>query len=274
MAKKQKTNKTQVQGQETAIMRWLKRIFSLQTVSVIAAIIAAYYTYKAYVANEPSQVSIVNSSLLKQVNVVNQRNFIYLMSPNYRLLPIALGTPIIMNQTNNSIKDFRLEIDIFHPDLKFDDDEINKDYETIEKDSSIHTLKLRYKHNVLNAQSTIPCPIRSMYLPKDIPFSNDSVFNVFMNYSLTYDGIKGNCNFSVRYTAFFDNEKHLSITKAHMDKFLNECFEEGMFTKYKDNYLITIVDAGRAKQVEPTGQMTKNEFGKFKSDIIDNRNNW
>ena len=59
-----------------------------------------------------------------------------------------------------------------------------------------------------------------------------------------------------------------------MDKFLNECFEEGMFTKYKDNYLITIVDAGIAKQVEPTGQMTKNEFGKFKSDIIDNRNNW
>lgn len=272
MAKKQ--NKKQVKEQESAIVRWLKRIFSIQTVSVIAALVAAYYTYKAYVANEPSQVSILNLSLLKQKDVVNQRNFIYLMSPNYRLLPIVLGTPIIINQTNNSIKNFRLEIDIFHPDLKYDDDKINKDYETIEKDSSLHTLKLRYKHDVLNAQSTIPYPIQSMYLPKDIPFSNDSIFNVFMNYSLTYDGIKDNFDFSVRYTAFFDNEEHLSITKAHMDKFLNDCFEQGMFTDYKDKYLITIVDGGRAKQVEPTGKMTKDEFGRFKSDIINSRSNW
>lgn len=278
MAKKQ--NKKQVQEQETAIMRWLKRIFSIQTVSVIAALVAAYYAYKSYIDNQPSQISLEYNVFHETINADDKQNFINLMAANYRSLAfgsgysdgfIPNGMPNIINKTNKSIKNFKLEVTIRFFHLAFRQEDINKDFEVIENDTTFSTLKLKYKYDVFNAQSAIPIPLKFMHLPESEPFSDDNTYTILFSYNITYDGISEPRDFGISYIVYFDNEEHLSITDKHIDEFLSSCYKQGCFTEYKNNTLVSVVDAARTRVATPSISLTDDSFEKYKERFIKSR---
>ena len=280
MAKKQKTNKKQVQGQETAIMRWLKRLFSLQTVSVIAALVAAYYAYKSYKDNQPSQISIEYNVFHESIKADNIQNYVNLMVPNYKSLAfgsgysdgfIPNGMPNILNKTNKSINNFKLEITIRYFHLNINPEDICKDYVIIENDTSLYLLKLKYKYNIFNAQSAIPIPVKFMNLPGSRPFPDDSIYKIYFVYNITYDGIAENKDFGISYDVYFDQETHLSVTDKHIDDFLTSCYKEGAFTEYKNNTLVSVVDMVDTKVANPSMISTDESFEKYKRRFFDAR---
>lgn len=69
------------------IVGWLKRIFSIQTVAVVAGIIAAIYAYKTYKDNQPAQISVVyfesNGTI---INLDKMQRFVQLLSTNNRMV--------------------------------------------------------------------------------------------------------------------------------------------------------------------------------------------
>lgn len=139
---------------------WLKRITSIQSISFIvavfaafAAIFAAYYTYKAYISNEPSQLSIeypINKE--NNINLGKRTSLITLLKSDGRCLFFGRGVPDgnyptgiprIVNNSNKSLMNFKCEVKIYHWDLDYNEVDIDKDYEVVEDLRGC--LKLRYK---------------------------------------------------------------------------------------------------------------------------------
>ena len=126
------------------IIVWFKRIFSIQTISLIVSIIAAYFTYQAYVDSRPSTISVELPSLNSSRDdfiMTDASNVSHYWSLGfYTIPPVSINDgviggvenillfPIIENKSSKSIQNFQASISISWNDCMSD---IFKDQDVI-----------------------------------------------------------------------------------------------------------------------------------------------
>lgn len=261
---------------------WLKRITSIQSISFIvavfaafAAIFAAYYTYKAYISNEPSQLSIeypINKE--NNINLGKRTSLITLLKSDGRCLFFGRGVPDgnyptgiprIVNNSNKSLMNFKCEVKIYHWDLDYNEVDIDKDYEVVEDLRGC--LKLRYKFDVLNAQWGLPVPLRNAYLSEETIIKEWIKFCLFFEYHISYDGISEPLNYTATIWSYFEEK---DCFKEHIDNFLDVMY--GNLTKPNAGCLVAISGITQKTThgiiVDPTKKMNKAEFQEYKKQVI------
>lgn len=268
---------------KASVIEWLKRIFTLQTLAVVAGIIAALYAYKSYRDNKPTQISMDFYGFCESEKVDEIEWFINLISPDFRGNSLCVffgmdypsagfpsGIPDVRNKTNKSIKDFRLDVKITYTWFEFDEKDISPDFEIVENDTALHELKLRYKYDVLNAKRAIPNPLKCMYLMDTVPWQTEKKdsYALSMTYNISYDGIPEPRWFNVHYYVYYDDVNPLIISDDYLDRFLSGCYKNGEFTRQRHNTLVSVIDHTRSKMAIPHGKLTDDKFEKFKRDFI------
>ena len=255
--------------------KWLERIFSVQTLTVIVGAIAAFFAYKSYKDSQPAKIHFaLITNLNDYIKVDNKTLFVNLIVPNNKLIPwgsgvLPDGTPVIVNESSKSIKNLKLEVDIFYPDCGIC--EISQDYDIVKHDSLVHLIKLGYKYDILNAFSSIQPPIENLYLDDSSSFPKDSCTMFWFHYNIIYDGASKPQGFTAIYYVYFDNNEFLRVTDEHVDEFLTNCYQEGYFTEVKDGTLVSIVDLARFYIVKPPKRLTDAKFEDFKKDFLSKR---
>lgn len=262
---------------KASIVSCLKKLFSVQTMTVIASIAsicAAYFAYITFVNNQSPQLSREFYLFDHHINVDDKRCFLNLIAPNHNLISLGSGEanyfptciPNIVNNTSKSIKDLLIEVTISYRDLEIQPKDICKDFDIIKHDEACHLLTLRYKYDILNAGRAIPIPVSWIQLPKYASFSKDKYHMFWLYYTITYDGIpKPQEIFSYNYV-YFDGE--LSLRDEHIDEFLTMAFEEGYLTWKKNTTLVSVINHLKSKIAIPPKALNVKNFVKFKKDFI------
>lgn len=261
---------------KASVIKWLKKVFTLQTLAVVAAIIAALYAYKTYQDTKPAQISReYYVSVGSKINVDDKNDFINLMTPYYgRTLYFGSdysngffpnGMPNIVNASSKSIKDFRLEIDVIIFGLSLDYNYINPDFEIVESDTIEY--KLRYKYDVFHPKSAVPVPFQRLRLI-DSCSVDDCLLRMF--YRITYEGISEPKDFQLYYRVCYTDDD-LQDQHKQLDDFLTWCYYNGSFTECRDNTIVTFVDEQDARIVNPPKRLNDAKFEKFKKEFIESR---
>lgn len=275
--------KTKKDVMDSTIIRWLKRIFSIQTISVIAGLIAAYYTYITYIGNEPSKLSIeylINDFYYKDstINFDDKRFFftsiqssngsIDLVDPIYKDKSIAT-IPRYVNNTNKSITNFRCEIYLYSSWMYYKEDDINHDYEIIERQQS-GDVKLRYKYNVLNAHSILPFPLTRVHLSLHDPiaesYNYQPEYTIHLDYCFTYDGIDNPLYTRTEIFSFDNND--LNYNK-HQEDYINKMYKEGRLSRKAHTSVVAISNCGKALIADHADFKDEADFEDYKRKLLD-----
>lgn len=207
----------------------VKKIFSIQTISLIVAIFAAFFTYKAYVDNTPGQLTIelpvLNDDMDEITYIDASKIKRYFNLGFYTIPPVSIneGTmggplnmllfPVIQNKTKRSFKDFTADIYIWSDGpmhqlfLDSSDDTMFLDltnYTITYRDE--YNIHLRYNQNILLPNRKLPYPINSFMLYRASDKISSIGGNVVFNYYLTYDGINEPISFEYNARMFYDNK--------------------------------------------------------------------
>ncbi len=181
----------------SSISSWLKRIFSLQTITVVATVLGTYYAWVEYIRDKDPEISLQiydhqHKDLIDLTDYPLVLTFftldpddseIYFNTSNHVNNFIL---PNIKNNSKKSLKNFKCKVSVrlFFDDLGLDegDDEIGEEFEVLRTDS--HSLQMTYKENVLHAQSSLPVPLRSYW------FDEEHFQFLIIEYSISYDGLE------------------------------------------------------------------------------------
>lgn len=286
-----KPKKTKIPDNGNVLVRWLKRIFSAQTItiflsglSLFVAIIGAYYGYKSYKDNHSPDLSVKyilygQAKKLQGKHVL--RNLIRHGDIDIRRIPFKtkymwenfIEIPSIVNSSNRSIKNFYLEVLVSFRGLEYYAQEVSKDFEIIEEDTVFGDrieLTLRYKYNTLRAKQVVPIPLEALYIPKHTPISKDEGYKVEFDYSISYDGIAYSHDFDVIYSIYLSRDR---FPDTVLDKYLTDLYNEGAFKVTDDFKTISVViDDDFVKLINPPLDITKDEFEEYKIDYINKHN--
>ena len=260
------------QVSKETIVGWLKRIFSIQTLAVVAGIVAAIYAYKTYKDNQPAQISVVyiDDSNGTMTNLDNMQRFVQLLATNNRMVYFDWSSyycpyPCIFNDTKKSIKDFKVELAVYSGELFLDESDVFPYYEMVTHSTVLKGYLFKYKSDVLNAKSYIPMPVIRMHLPDSIPISKDTCYNVTVKYEITYDGISRNRNFIMDYYMYFEDEDSWFVSDNHIDEFLTYCYQQGFFTEYKESSFVSVFE-DENRVVNPPKRLTDKKFARYKKE--------
>lgn len=265
------------QVSKETIVGWLKRIFSIQTLAVVAGIVAAIYAYKTYKENQPSQISVVyiDESNGTVTNLDKMQRFVQLLATNNRIVDFDWYSyycpyPCIYNDTKKSIRDFKVEVAVYCGELVLDEREMFPCYEIAIHDTVHNGYLFKYKSDVLNAKTFIPMPVMRMHLPDSISISKDTRYNVTVKYEISYDGISRNRNFIMDYYMYFEDEDSWFVSDNHIDEFLTYCYQQGFFTEYKDSSFVSVLEE-KNRIVSPPKRLTDQKFDRYKKEFIESR---
>lgn len=286
---------------KATVIGWLKKIFTLQSLAVIAGFIAAFFAYKTYQDNKPAQITTEYYSDYESINIDEKIDIVNLISPNcfdralyyrngfithinfpdssgnnrplymgngYPTRSFPCGIPSIRNNSSKAIMNFRLDIDISYASLCINKDKISPYYEIVENDTILRKMVLRYKYNVLNAKSSIPLPFSCMYLSDSICGSTGAS----LLYRMTYDGIDVARVLRVFYFLCFDETYPDVLTDDCINEFLTTCYDGGYFTNRKKRTLVAIIDKYKTMVVNPPKRLNDVKFEKFKKKFIEDFN--
>lgn len=200
------------------IIVWFKRIFSIQTISLIVSIIAAYFTYQAYVDSRPSTISVELPSLNSSRNnfiMTDASNVSHYWSLGFHTIPPvsindgAIGGvenillfPIIENKSSKSIQNFQASISISWndcmSDIFKDQDVINDKAYNIESIDN-NSVEMSYKSDILAANAFLPYPFRTLHLFMANEQISTEGGDIEFIYHVNYDGAEKPIRF--KYTA-------------------------------------------------------------------------
>lgn len=254
-------------------------------ITLVVAIIAAYYTIKAFYDNRPPKLCFEFRYKGNSINVDDIDVFIIYVVPYYSALNLKVfysiedahnGIPYIYNNSNKMMKNLSMEINVISRNMS--PGWIQKDYEVIEKhsqpDNGRDHIYLRYKDDYLYAQSSILPPINYMSANRDYDtLSQGKHAWAKLDYEIAYDGIPKPKNFRVEYHTYFEKEKSMkssSNTDEYIEAFLDECYIDECFQKNSKS-LVLILDKSQATIVNPPKRLTDNKFEKFKKEFIESR---
>lgn len=277
------------QTSKETIIGWLKRIFSLQTIAVVVGIIAAIYAIKTYKDNHSGEMSLdfyyyrywenhlektdVHDKDVFENLIATENGVVSFGDGGYSNSSWPNGIPCIQNKSSNSIKNFRLEIEVYHEGLEIDQNDIYPDYEIQYQDTINHHLLLRYKYDVLNGNSSVPTPISRMHLPDSIPLDSmplwEKNYDVHFAYRIVYDGIPKPCQLYINYTMCFGVGS--CLTEKQIDDFLSKRYNDGCFDQNRKRTLVTVIDCTYCEVMDPPKKLTEAKFEDFKKDFIANR---
>lgn len=176
----------------------------LTIIGLIIALIPVIHIKKAQIGLRYYGPSFIRPNRIKQFLI-----FVFYKPDNPEcgstISWIDAGTPRIVNTNRKSIKDFTLYITYRYPrkGIHLDLQDINPDYELFDKKKNerFYYTKFKYKNDVLTAQTELLHPIRNVLLPVSKPFSIFG-YRFCTEYSIKYDGIKGNRDFLVENYVF------------------------------------------------------------------------
>ena len=216
-------------AKDNNIITWLKRIFSIQTISLMVALVAAYFTYKAYDDNKPGQLTIelpVLNDDMDEITYIDASGIKrYFNLGFYTIPPVSINYgkmggplnmllfPIIQNDTQRSFKDFTADIYIWSDEPMHQlfqdssDDEMFLDLTnytiTSQNEYSIH---LTYNQNILPPKRMLPYPINCFMLYRASDKISSIGGNVVFSYDITYDGINEPISFEYNSRMFYDGK--------------------------------------------------------------------
>lgn len=236
------------------ISKWLKRIFSLQTLSIIIALFGTYYTYKAFIENQPAEISFKIPKLEGESLIYEDaRDLSNIWTLGiYKIPPVEINRaimggienmllfPIIGNKSDKSIQHFRCKIHVWYDHCMaklFKDSKeaselpfINSEYYTINSETE-HNIVFSYNFDYLPAQTRLPNPINFFYLflaEKEISTTGGLVK---FHYSITYDGAKEPLEFQYTARMYYNENSDDNFTKRATERFL----QNDVFTSWVGN---------------------------------------
>ena len=275
---------------ESIIIKWLKRFFSIQTLTVMATLAAAYFGYKTYSDNLPAQISLIynlsedgDTINHKDIDISNITEFIILsdsergylsLGPddNDDELSIFSPIPIIKNNTDKSIKNFSLEVNVFLNHYVFDSSDILHPYILLKSDTMLNESNpnsglFKYGNDILYAHSQIRSPISII----SVNHSNleENWLRCYMEYQILYEGLKSPINYTVELNTFVDKNNICGhLTESQIDQFLSSCFIDGSI-KQDSHKMVLIFNYGYGFYIEPVDDsISEKSFEDYKSKII------
>lgn len=242
-------------NQENKLIVWLKRIFSIQTLSISISLFAAYFTYMAYMENKREEISIEfpilsdEESDIQYIDVKEIKNYWHLGF--YTIPPVGLNNamlgginnmlcfPIISNKSNKSLQNFVADIYIWHDectasmfsDSMSDDYFLNLiDYNIVSQDNcQIH---LKYTRNFLPSNTILPEPIHTFMLYRANEDISTKGGEIHFLYQVTYDGAKEPVVFRYN-TRMIYNE---TINDNFTNKITYQFLSNDVFSNYLRNH--------------------------------------
>ena len=223
-------------SKDNKTLYWLKRIFSVSTLTTLIALgslVIAYITYESStsgeltikVHNEETELTKTDYSGFAQMYLVDTKDTMIHLYSSY------LHLPVIKNNTNRTVRNLKFEVKVTHCDngLLFP----NEDF--IEKDNNVY----RYKYNYLEPYESICFPF-SLFYTFEYPNYLDLL------YDITYEGINGKflrfCTIHF-YPAFNNNTSndYILLRNDFIHHYLGSYIEENPSHK-ADNFILTIGD--------------------------------
>lgn len=214
-------------AENSSFVTWLKRIFSIQTASLIIAIFAAYYTYSAYISSLPGQLTIEFPTIDEEKNKFSFSDAHditrYFSIGFYEIPPVSINNgfigginnillfPTLSNNTDKSLKDFSADIYIQYDGVMLNLIEESKgdkffidttNFDIISED--MYSIHLSYNKNYLLANRRLPDPLQTLFLFK----ANEKISilggEIKFDYHITYDGAKDPISFQYNAKLFYD----------------------------------------------------------------------
>lgn len=274
------------------IIGWLKRFFTIQTISLIITIFAAYYTYKSYADNQREQlttiiydnidfdpdkseyVDITKTKTIWSLNIANIPCFSFNNSMGQ-----LVTTPLFVNSSKNGLNNFSCDIKIWYTQALekcFNGKEyyslINLEGDLNEKGYSIvnwsnNTIHLKYNTTFFPANETLSFPLDYLILPDNCQNSQISV-----SYYITYDGAE-DYNQSIQHFSFYYLEE---LDKDRENNITNNWLKKDVFNKLYGNHKIknskwAIVING--KLYNDIKHFTEEEFKSYKYSNLEDLQN-
>ena len=251
---------------------WLERIFSIQTFSLLVAIVGVYYGIKSFLHNEESNITleIYNPITEKYINI-DGVSIIWIVykpfSEDQEELEFVdddekcpVFVPIFRNITEKSLKNFKCEITYEDIDVEENEDYINNNYEILDADNDDvdYDLLLKYKYDVLHAQSELPTPLTSW------DFSVDE--ELVSEYKISYDGLSK--PMLVCHILSIDDGK-AEYTLDQWAEGLEKCIYPDLFSskfKARDNGYVIIFTDGLHEFKVKKGIIKANSKSDYKSE--------
>lgn len=272
------------------IIVWLKRIFTIQTTSLIIAIFAAYYTYKSYIDNQPEQlittiydcvnfdpdksdyINITETKTIWSLNIADIPCFSF-NNPMGQLVT----TPLFVNSSKKGLNNFNCEIKIWYNEalekcfkgneyysLTNLEGELNgKGYSIVNWD--YNTIHLKYNAIFFPANEVLSFPINYIIMPENC---NNS--NITVSYSITYDGANGYNQNIIHF--YFYNTEYLNKEKEITNNWLKKCVFNRLYSNKKiENSKWAIVING--KLYNDIKHFTEEEFKSYKYSNLEDLQN-
>lgn len=254
---------------ESRLLKWLGRIFSIQTFALIASIIAAWYTYKTYKENQAPQISvgyISEAAILPGITYFcnDSVNYCYFLTFSDKdtvwwLNGEHSGLLYIANNTNKSIKNFELKILIGYDYLDLDIASVDDDFIIIKRDTVFgysKGLELKYKYDVLNPHTEIPVPIKRAYMPK----FNCTNLQIFFDYTISYDRM----DVPSKYLVFNFPRRGFSV--KNITDFLDDIYKE---KRFNSRSIVGMQTLDKMLIFNPPKELDDEKFENFKSEFLE-----
>lgn len=282
-----------IKGKNNVLKIWLKRIFSVTTISVIISIVALYYTIKTYVVSLPEHPPQI--TIRFPVFDWEEYTFIYeerSQVTDYWILSIydcplisenaafcgpknTISLPCICNETSESLKDFTFRVRVYFDDIaeKYVNYEVNDlAFEILEKDAN--SIYFRYKNDVLPPHTSLPNPI---LLYDFVEISDSRKYDIMENagcyvryeYEITYEGADRYIKIDLYHKMYYIDDATEDYVNQKTSKFLKEnVFVLGdRRIKYEENDVWAIVANGSF--YDNIRHLSKDDFAKLNFTDID-----
>ena len=248
---------------EKTITVWLKRIFSIQTLSILISLLATYYAYRGFIDSRLPQATILLPSLIGEKDEItftdasDVSHYWYLGF--HEIPPVSInngsmgGTdniilfPRITNSNSKSINHFSAEIYIYWDDclesiFNRKESVINTKYFNIlSKDA--RSMELSYKSDYLAPNSDLPYPFSTLYLFEASETIATKGGNLNLVYVINYEGAEKVTTF--KYTAKFyydDSFTDKFISNARYRFYKNEIFSNYVGEQYFNDGEWVLID--------------------------------
>ena len=224
------------------ILIWLKRLFSAQTISILIALFGAFFTYKTFYRNEPSQLSIILPEMTDKVdkkdgfvifNTYDVRDITHFYCLKITDIPliqldyrdgIQIGTPtpfpILLNDTKKTIHSFDCSISTWWDSSLSDlyDTEwcvVSDDLNVIRQNNQ--SVVLKYTPDHLTPHTRISLPFEyTLYL------SDDKTNLTKFNYVVTYEGVPQAINFHYTLRTYIEDPVNDQLLGIRIRDFLDK----------------------------------------------------
>lgn len=241
-----------IMAKDTNITSWLKKIFSLQTLSVLIAVVGVCFTYKTYIESKPGQLTIEIPVLNESKDDVSYENASgisrYFSLGFYEIPPVSINNgaiggvdnmllfPIISNKTDKSLKDFTADIYIWYDsnmrslfsDSKEDEMFLDLNNYNIISETD-HNIHLSYKRDFLAPNQTLPYPIECFFLFLASESNNIRGGEVRFRYYVTYDGAKMPVRLDYCAKIYYDEREEGNFSDSFKSKEFRKLIESDIY---------------------------------------------